>query len=102
MPDTLDALKTLIASEGWQAFTDHARRQWSDEFVVSRIENAVSGIVAGDEPSQNETVRNLLASRKAVIQLLEWPQQQIHVLSQHQPPTGRETVVERFKRSVGR
>lgn len=102
MADPLDALKQLVASEGWQAFRAHAEQQWSDRFVLDRIRQAVSGMPAGDELSQHESARNVLAAGEAVAQLLKWPEQEIQKLGAHQPPKGADTPVGWFKRQVGR
>lgn len=102
MPDALDALKQLVASEGWQEFSRYARSQWSDAFVLDRISRAVSGTVAGDELTQHESARNLLAAREAVMQMLAWPEQEIERLGKNQTPTGKQTPVQRFMAAVGR
>ncbi|HXJ44074.1 MAG TPA: hypothetical protein VNH18_32605 [Bryobacteraceae bacterium] len=102
MADPIDALKSLVNSEGWQEFCRYSKSQWSDEFVLSRIENAVNGIPAGDELSQTETTRNLLASRNAIMRLLAWPEDEIRRLSANQTPSGHLSPVDRFKRAVGR
>lgn len=102
MLDRVDALKTLIASEGWQAFRAHAESQWSDSFVLSRITNALSGIAPGDELSQQETTRNLIAARSAVLDVLQWPEREIESLSRNQTPTGHQSPVQRFMKAVGR
>ncbi len=100
--DELDALKQLTSSDGWALFTRYASSQWSDSFVLDRIEASVAGIPSGDEPSNHETARNLLASRKAVLQMLAWPEQQMALLSKNHTPKGEQTAVQRFLSAVGR
>lgn len=102
MPESIDTLKSLVASDGWQEFCRYAKSQWSDAFVLDRISRAVSGTVAGDELTQHESARNLLAAREAVLQMLAWPEQEIGRLSANQTPTGHQTPVQKFLAAVGR
>ena len=102
MPEPLDDLKSLVSSDGWQQFCRYARSQWSDDFVIARVTAAVRGVAAGDELTQNESVRNVLAGREAVLNMLAWPEQEIARLAAHNAPVGKQTIVEQFKRAVGR
>lgn len=99
--DDAEALTALIGSEGWRLLVSAAESQWSDSTVLSRIKAAISGLPSGDELSQQESARNMLAAQSAVLQMLAWPEQEIQRLKSHQP-VGEQSKVDWFKRMVGR
>lgn len=102
MPDLIDHLRGLVQSDGWQAVKRHAETQWSDSYVLSRMKSELGRIPSGDELSQQETARNILSAQEAVLQMLAWPEAEIKRLSLQQQPTEHLSIVDRFKRQVGR
>lgn len=91
-----DALKAMLASDGWKLFQAAIDQEWSDASVIVKIDRVVKGVVAGDELTINESARSVLSAKSAVEAMMSLPKL---ALSQHanaNKPMDELTAVEKF------
>lgn len=69
------ALRDLTRCAGWQRFAEEARAQWQGEAFVGRMKMAITG-----QPQATDSVRELFAGRKAIEDLLTWPERRTQKL----------------------
>lgn len=80
MSDTeLDDLDGLLIDPGWKLFAAYAEQQWGDTAVVKRMENAV-GATLGNEDEAREHTQAILAAKRHIRALLEWPGRRVKEL----------------------
>lgn len=97
-----DALKSLLASDGWRVLLAYRDLEWSDNEVLLKIDRVIRPVVAGDELTVNESARSVLAARSAIDTLLRWPQEALSRHAKTQKPTREPTAVESFAQRMGR
>ncbi len=68
----LDDLDALVRDAGWKRFLTHVDQHWGDAAVVSRMETAV-GQQLGDETASKEYTQAILAAKRHIRALIEWP-----------------------------
>lgn len=77
--DERDALKALIASEGWQQFCAYIDRNWGDAACFQRIERALGD--SADPDLASMTTQQIRTTAKAVREMVQWPTQRVQQLA---------------------
>lgn len=72
-------LDALLADDGWQRFRAYADSLWGDAAVVNRLEQAV-GQQLGDEAQAREVTQAILAAKRHIRHLLDWPATRVREL----------------------
>jgi hypothetical protein len=73
MSDTIDALESLVNSEGWRLLADTARKEWTERERVGR-KNALNDT---DDKRALDKLRQITAAQEAVEWVLALPSQEI-------------------------
>lgn len=81
----LDALKALIASDGWQLYQQAIRGAWGAEACMRQIDQALAGLPRGDQDAVNDTVQQIRASARAVQAMATWPESRVQTLQAQKP-----------------
>lgn len=85
----LDALQTLLASDGWQLFVTMADAAHGDAASVRQIDQALGRVDRGDSEAQQDTVTQIRAASRAVQRLLSAPKERIaHLKAEKAKPHG--------------
>lgn len=77
----LAALKGLLESDGWQAFTQHVEQTWGPAATLQRIEAGVSKVPLGDQDAVHDMTQHVLSAQKQIKTLVQWPSDRIAQLS---------------------
>jgi hypothetical protein len=73
MNDTIDALESLIKSEGWRLMADLARKEWTERERTGR-RNALNDT---DDKRALDKLRQITAAQEAVEWVLSLPSEEI-------------------------
>lgn len=83
----LDALQSLVESEGWRLWLEWYEKEWGDIAFATKVAAAISG---ADTPTQAQHALSLLqqttVARKAVLGLKDWPAFRIQQLKRAPQP----------------
>ena len=80
----LEALHTLVQSDGWTVFKAHVDREYGPEACIRQIDTALATVERGDRDAAEETVTQIRARAKAAQALASWPEQRIKYLKDQQ------------------
>lgn len=73
----LDALSTLVSSDGWRMFCEHVERNHGSAACIQQIDLALAAVGRGDRDAADETVTQIRARSKAATALVTWPKERI-------------------------
>jgi hypothetical protein len=73
MSDTIDALESLVSSEGWRLLADTARKEWTERERAGR-KNALNDT---DDKRALDKLRQITAAQEAVEWVLALPSEEI-------------------------
>ena len=91
MNDTIDALESLLRSEGWRYLSDLARKEWTERERTGR-RNALNDT---DDKRALDKLRQITAAQEAVEWVLNLPSEEIKKLRRQETATEAEKPVSR-------
>ena len=71
-------LDNLLKSPGWQLFVEHATREWQEQ-INRHLETALNDT---DDALAANKMRQMIAAKKAIDVLLQWPKERLARLVQ--------------------
>lgn len=81
MTSELQDFEDLVTSKGWMALETYWRREYAIQ-----VENGTLSALKQDDAAALAQLRQIVASKRAVEMLLQWPHDQIKSIKQGQQP----------------
>ena len=91
MNDTIDAIESLLKSEGWHIVSSLARKEWTERERTGR-RNALNDT---DDKRALDKLRQITAAQEAVEWVLTLPSEEIKKLRRQETATAEEKPVSR-------
>lgn len=79
----MEALESLLVSEGWQVFFNHFLTEWGPAQFRAKVRQALSR--ARNKAEGEDYVAQVESATNAVETLLHWPEERIKQLKQAKP-----------------
>lgn len=89
-----DALLDFMRSPGWDLFVKAAKDAYGAEASLARIDKTVDVLDPGAVETEREAIRSIRAESRAVMALLNWPEQR---LAEIQKPAERAGFMRRIR-----
>jgi hypothetical protein len=82
----LEALTSLLESDGWIIFLDAVDRAHGDRASVQQIDTALKAVDRGDAAAIQDTVQQIRARARAVQAMVAYPKERIAALRKKEKP----------------
>lgn len=89
-PGTVQALRELVNSSGWQLFREQANREWGPEGFGKRMMEALSRVPNGPDRAWElgQAAEQAKMTAEAVNAIMAWPTEQLSRMAPPKPKTG--------------